>query len=197
MASLRARPWRRSGAASRPRPSRIRRGKAARRALPYLSFAAAVAVLASGCSGAPTRPDQTVLTISGGICGRGWLHPHTGLQTFQLHNVSSGVAEVYLINPEGGNLDPDSVSAPVFAEVEGLGPGTTAPMQVNVGSGAYAFECELEHYGPIVGPIVRISGNVRGTPGVLSVTYDTLARLSGELARLASQYRAYVAAGPG
>jgi len=157
---------------------------------------AALAVgLLSGCAGAAPAaggPAETIITISPGGCGQGWVHPHTGLQTFQLHNTSSGAAEVYLINPVGGSIDPDSVSAPVYAEVEGLGPGTTTPMQVDVGSGSYAFECELQYTGPIIGPIVQIPGSVRGTPGILSVTYNNLA---GSVGSPAAQYRAYVSVG--
>jgi iron uptake system component EfeO len=155
----------------------------------------AVGVL-TGCGAARPAgeggPAGTAITISPGACGRGWRHPHTGLQTFELHNTSRGAAEVYLINPLTGSIDPDSVSAPVFAEVEGLGPGTTTPMQVNVGSGAYAFECELQYYGAVIGPVTRIPGDVRGTPGVLSITYNDLA---GSPHSPASQYRAYVSAG--
>jgi iron uptake system component EfeO len=161
-----------------------------------LSCAALAVGVLSGCgaakpAGASGRA-ATVITVSAGACGRGWLHPRTGLQTFELHNASPGAAEVYLINPLAGSIDPDSVSAPVFGEVEGLGPGTTTPMQVNVGSGAYAFECELQHSGPVIGPVTRIAGHVRGTPGVLSIIYNDLA---GSPNSPASQYRAYVSAG--
>ena len=154
-----------------------------------------VVSLVSGCGGsapAAVAATGTAITISARGCGQGWADPHTGLQTFQLHNASSGAAEVYLINPAGGNLDPDSVSAPVYAEVEGLGPGTTTPMLVNIGSGSYAFECELQYYGAIIGPTVQIPGNVRGTPGILSVTYNNLA---GALSSPAALYGNYVSAG--
>jgi iron uptake system component EfeO len=161
-----------------------------------LSCAVLAVGLLSGCGGAAPvsggPAGTTTITISAGGCGHGWVHPHTGLQTFQLHNASSGAGEVYLINPQGGNLDPDSVSAPVYAEVQGLGPGTTTPMKVDVGSGAYAFECELQYYGVSIGPIVQIPGNARGTPGILSVTYENLA---GPFASPAAQYRAFVSAG--
>jgi len=154
-----------------------------------------------GCAGAAQGSGHgqvtagTVITVSAAGCGAGWRHPHSGPQTFQLRNVSAGAAEVYLINPLQGSLDPDSVSAPVFAEVEGLGPGTTTPMQVDVGSGTYAFECELQRDGTRIGPIVRIPGDVRGTPGILSVTFDDL--IGSPIAPFAParQYRAYVSSG--
>jgi iron uptake system component EfeO len=139
-----------------------------------------------------TGSRDTTVSVSAGECGKGWTHPRTGLQTFQLHNESSGAAEVYLINPLQGSLDTDSASAPVFAEIEDLGPGTTTPMQVNVGSGAYAFECELQHYGTIIGPIVRLPGSTPGTPDVLSVTFSDLLGAPNDPLAPARAYRAYV-----
>jgi iron uptake system component EfeO len=106
--------------------------------------------------------------------------------------VSASAAEVYLIDPLEGSLDSDSASAPVFGEVEDLGPGTTVPMEVNVGSGAYAFECELQRYGTIIGPIVRVPGAARGTPGVLSVTFNDLIGSPNDPLAPASAYRAYL-----
>jgi iron uptake system component EfeO len=147
---------------------------------------------ASQGSGHPQVAAGTVITISAAGCGSGWLHPHSGLQTFQLRNASAGAAEVYLINPLQGSLDPDSVSAPVFAEVEGLGPGTTSPMEVDVGSGTYAFDCELQNDGTRIGPIVRIPGDFRGTPGILSVTFNDLVGSPSDPFAPARQYRAFV-----
>jgi len=159
--------------------------------------------LLSGCTGgeyATTQssegtPAETAVTVSPGACGHGWQSGRTGLHTFLLHNISAGAADVYLINPLVGSLDSDSVSAPVFAEVERLGPGTTAPMQVDIGSGAYAFECDIQHYGTSIGPIVRIPDDVRGTPGILSVTFNDLMGPPANHLSPVRQYRAYVSSG--
>ena len=156
-----------------------------------LALAGCAATAASGGPRAKSSPSLGV-TVSPRSCGKGWLHPRTGLETFQIHNISSGAAEVYLIDPLEGSIDTDSASAPVFAEVEDLGPGTTAPMQVNLGSGAYAFECEFQYYGTIIGPIVRIPGTTRGTPGVLSVTFNDLIGSPDDPLAPARAYRAYV-----
>ena len=172
------------------------------RRLGYLS----IAILAGGlvgCTGSDHLASQrsagtsagTVITVSPAACGSGWRSAHTGLQTFLLHNASAGAAEVYLIDPLAGSLDPDSVSAPVFAEVEGLGPGTTVPVQVDIGSGAYAFECDLQNSGTSIGPIIRIPGNVRGTPGILSVTFNDLTGAPANLLAPVRQYRGYVSSG--
>lgn len=143
----------------------------------------------------PSGPPQVQITISAGGCGTGWHAPRTGLQTFELHNTSSGAAEVYLIDPLAGNVDPDQASAPVFGEVEGIGPHVTASMQVNVGSGAYAFECELEHTGAVIGPIIHVPGNVAGTPGILSVTFNDLVGSPTNPFAPARAYRDYVSSG--
>lgn len=68
-------------------------------------------------------------------------------------------------------------------------------MQVNVGSGAYAFECELQHTGVVIGPIIRIGGHVRGTPGILSVTFGELVGSPNEPNAPVRAYRDYVSAG--
>jgi hypothetical protein len=164
-------------------------------------IAAVAAALVAGCSSAaPARPatpgvPSTTVDISSRSCGHGWVHPHSGLQTFQLRNQGSGAAEVYLIDPLRGSIDPDQASAPVYAEIEDLGPGTTAPMQVNVGSGAYAFECELQYYGTIIGPIVQVPGHAKGTPGVLSVTFNDLVGSPSDPFAPALAYREYVTSG--
>ncbi len=149
----------------------------------------------SGGSAAASGPPQVNITISAGGCGTGWQRPRTGLQTFELHNTSPGAAEVYLIDPLAGNVDPDQASAPVFGEVEGIGPGVTVPMQVNVGSGAYAFECELEHTGAVIGPITHVPGDVAGTPGILSVTFNDLIGSPTNPFAPARAYRDYVSSG--
>ena len=41
---------------------------------------------------------------------------------------------------------------------EALGPGTTSPMRLNVGSGSYAFRCLFEDFDPLTGPTVTVGG---------------------------------------
>jgi iron uptake system EfeUOB component EfeO/EfeM len=101
------------------------------------------------------------------------------MQTLHLHNSGTAAAEVDLVDPANGA---------VYAEVEALGPGTTQPMRVDVGSGSYAFRCLIEDVDPITGPVVRIGGQVRGDPAILPVT-------SADLITPAHEYHAYVTAG--
>ncbi|MEQ0562033.1 EfeM/EfeO family lipoprotein [Amycolatopsis sp. NEAU-NG30] len=116
-------------------------------------------------------PDDAVasdpeIAVSRSACGTGWSDPKPGPQTFRLHNTGSVTAEVDLIDPATGVI---------YGEVEGLGPATTRPLQVNLGNGSYAFRCLPEDAGAIVGPAVRITGGAeRSGPGVAPVTHDEL-----------------------
>ncbi|MEU6366778.1 EfeM/EfeO family lipoprotein [Streptomyces sp. NPDC046931] len=96
---------------------------------------------------------HTTVEVSPGGCGRGWNRPVPGLQVFELHNTSGGAAEVYLQNTR---------TRAVYAELEGLGPGTTRPLTVRLGAGAYAFTCLPDDASAVTGPTVRIAA---GTPG--------------------------------
>src|SRR5580704_946158 len=145
----------------------------------WLVAGIAVATAAAGVAACSASPQANVIAVSTGACGTGWAHPFAGLQTLQLKNESTAAAEVDLIDPANGA---------VYAEVEALGPGTTAPMQVDVGSGSYAFRCLIEDVDPLTGPVVKVAGHVRGAPAILPIT-------SADLLPAAGQYHAYVTAG--
>ena len=89
-----------------------------------------------------------------GGCGTNWQLPSPGWHTFRIHNAASQNADVDLINPGNGAI---------YAEVEALGPGTTSPMRLNVGSGSYAFRCLFEDTEALTGRTVVVGGNARGT----------------------------------
>ena len=139
------------------------------------ALAVSTGVLAA-CSGAPS-PAQ--ISVSNGGCGSSWQLADPGWHTFQIHNAAAEDAEVDLVNPANGAI---------YAEVEALGPGTTSPMRLNVGSGSYAFRCLFEDFDPITGPTVVVAGHARGTPAILPVT-------SNDLLAPAREYHDYVAAG--
>ena len=145
-----------------------------------LAGAVLAATAAAGLSGCGTQqPGGNVITVSAGACGSGWRQVSAGMQTFQIRNSSTGGAEVDLINPASGAI---------YAEVAGLGPGTTRPMRVDLGSGRYAFRCLLQDTDPLTGPAVRVGGHRRGAPAILPVTTD-------DLLGPARAYHAYVSAG--
>jgi iron uptake system component EfeO len=106
------------------------------------------------------------IAISRSSCGTGWSDPKPGPQTFLLHNTGSVTAEVDLIDPATGVI---------YGEVEGLGPATTRPLQVNLGNGSYAFRCLPEDASAIVGPASQVGGGAERTgPGVAPVTHNDL-----------------------
>ena len=140
----------------------------------------AVTLLAAGLSGCGSQPAAgNVITVSTGACGTGWHQVSAGMQTFQVRNSDTAGAEAYLINPATGA---------VFAEVAGLGPGTTRPMRLDLGSGSYAFQCFIQDTDTLTGPTVRVGGHHQGAPGILPVTTD-------DLLGPARVYHAYVTAG--
>ncbi|MEV7036988.1 EfeM/EfeO family lipoprotein [Amycolatopsis sp. NPDC051061] len=132
---------------------------------------AAVVVVAAAAAVVAFWPDSAAagdpeIAVSRSSCGTGWSDPKPGPQTFRVHNTGSVTAEVDLIDPATGVI---------YGEVEGLGPATTRPLQVNLGNGSYAFRCLPEDAGAIVGPAVRISGGAeRSGPGVAPVTHNDL-----------------------
>jgi iron uptake system component EfeO len=120
-----------------------------------------------------------VIVITDKTCGLGWQHPKAGLQTLQIRNSASAVLEISLIAAEDGG---------VYAKLEGVGPGTTRAMPVDVGSGLYAFECDGNNYGDQVGPSVRVPGDVRGGTAILPVS-------TAQMITATQQVEAYVASG--
>ena len=150
------------------------------RAVPVLAGTALAATVAAGLAGCGVqRAAGNVITVSAGACGTGWRQVTAGMQTFQIRNSSLGGAGVDLINPANGAI---------YAEVAGLGPGTTRPMRVDVGSGRYAFRCLIQDTGPLTGPAVRVGGHREGARAVVPVS-------TGDLLGPARVYHAYVRAG--
>lgn len=93
--------------------------------------------------------------------------------TFQISNTGPGAVDVSLMNAGTGA---------VYAEIEGIGPETTRPMLVDVGSGQYAFQCE-GGYGELTGPTATIPGDVPGGPAVVPADVtQTLTAINSERA---------------
>ncbi|KUM84621.1 MULTISPECIES: EfeM/EfeO family lipoprotein [Streptomyces] len=140
-----------------------------------VSAVVAAGVLTSADAGAgrgahAVAPDglrHTTVQVAAGGCGHGWTHPVAGRQVFDLHNTSGTPAEVRLT---------DARTGAVYGEVEGLGPGTTRPLQATLGNGTYAFTCLPADADAVTGPTVRISGDnsVRSGPAAVPVTQQEL-----------------------
>jgi iron uptake system component EfeO len=156
---------------------------------PGLAAASAllVAVAVGGCAtaghgrpatAAATNDSDPTIAFNTAQCGGRW-HAAPGLRTFQVENQAGAAAEVYLINPATGAI---------FGAIDGMGAATTRPMQVQLGSGSYAFQCVIDDVDPFTGPTVKVPGHVKGQPGILPVT-------NNDLLEPAKEYHAYVAAG--
>ncbi|MEW2517271.1 EfeM/EfeO family lipoprotein [Actinacidiphila alni] len=142
-----------------------------------LAVAGAVtaAVLVSGSGGGTVKHSapataadglrHTAVDASTGSCGRGWIRPRTGTQVFDLRNTGANATEVYLTDPHSGT---------VYGEVEGLAPGITRPMVVDLGSGSYAFKCLQEDTDAVTGPTVVVPGTIPRGPAAVPVTQHDL-----------------------
>jgi iron uptake system component EfeO len=148
---------------------------------PFLIVGAALLLTAAG-DARPAPEVSRPAAIEAGVtaCGSGWTHPHAGTQVLALRNDGATAADVRLTDPRTGA---------VFAEVEGLGPGVTRRIRLDLGGGAYAFRCGDDGGGdPVTGPVTRVPGPPGGRPGIVPVTDD-------DLYAPAKAYTAYVAAG--
>jgi iron uptake system component EfeO len=143
-----------------------------------LALSAATASVLTACGSDPQQP-ANLISVSDGGCGPAWHLNGPGWYTFHIYDASTEGGEVDLINPADGA---------VYAEVEALGPGTTAPMRLDVGSGRYAFRCLLEDVDTITGPAETVPGHAKGSPAILPVTND-------DLYGPAARYHSYVTAG--
>ena len=139
--------------------------------------AAMTAGLVAACGGG--APPANLISVSNGGCGNTWRLAAPGWHTFQIYNAAAESGEVDLVDPANGAI---------YAEVNGLGPGTSSPMRLDVGSGSYAFRCLFDDYDPMTGPTVVVGGHVRGTAAILPVT-------DNDLYGPAKEYHAYVTAG--
>jgi iron uptake system component EfeO len=133
----------------------------------------AVAACGSGAR-PPTSASSIAISFNDASCGRAWHLASPGWHTFRVTNEANAGAEVDLTNPANGA---------VYDELQNIGPGTTAPMSLDIGSGRYAFVCEVVDADPVSGPTVTVAGHAAGTPAILPVTYDDLYPLAKEYAQ--------------
>jgi iron uptake system component EfeO len=146
------------------------------RLLPALLVAG---VVLTGCTQAThaRSSGRTEIHVSVSQCGTGWADPKAGMQHFDLVNSDTRAGEVLLT---------DAASGAVYADIEPLGPGTHRDLDVDLGSGRYAFRCAMEDESVVVGATVKIPGQVKGsTPAVLPVT-------QADLIEATKSYEAYV-----
>ncbi len=124
-------------------------------------LAAAVIALLPGASA-----DATRVTVTADSCAADWSTVRAGNQTFTVVNKSGKTGEINLVDANNG----------VVAEIETLGPATSAPMTANLGSGSYKFTCLLAGQPAVVSQAKQVSGqDVPGAPPpIVRVTEDDL-----------------------
>jgi high-affinity iron transporter len=142
----------------------------ARRAWPVASalvvVPACVAGLVIAVLPASAATATTAVSVTDRECGAGWTSGQTGSQTFAVTNKSSRAGEITLLDSSGA----------IVAEIETLGPATTAPMSATLGPGQYSFAC-LTGGVSMHGKPVQVSGQPQS--GAASVKRVTPADLTG------------------
>lgn len=129
---------------------------------------AAPALVAGGVIAAlPTAAaaTTTAVSVTRTSCADEWTAGNGGTQTFEVDNKSGTAGEINLDNASGG----------VVAEIETIGPGTTAAMTATLGQGSYTFVC-LMSSGTTRGKQVQVSSRNRAatTKPVKPVTLHDL-----------------------
>jgi high-affinity iron transporter len=138
------------------------------------AVAASAAILALPAAGAQA---STGVTVTGSSCAKDWTSGHTGAQTFEVTNSSDLAGEVNLDNAAGD----------VVAEIETLGPATTAVMSATLGEGTYTFRCFMSGRAVTASAAVQVDGAaVQNAPA--AVAPITVA----ELQPAATAYQQYV-----
>ena len=137
-----------------------------------------LAIATTGCSSVPTPgPRPTTINVAVQDCGAGWTAPHAGQQTFLLRNRDIVGGEVFLVEAASGD---------VVAYVDNLGPGATANLSIDLGSGKYAFRCAMSDSDVAYGKSVTVAGHVKG--GVYPVSAVT----TNDLIPAVKAYQSYV-----
>jgi iron uptake system component EfeO len=106
-----------------------------------------------------------VVSVNTGSCGGHWHLAHPGWHTFEIRNSGDSGTEVDLTNPANGAI---------YAELEEMGPGTTTPMTLDVGSGKYAFVCSFVDTNTTTGPTITVPGHAKGASATLPITFNEL-----------------------
>ena len=140
---------------------------------PAAAAAAAIVALPAASASA-----TTAVTVTSTGCAKDWSAATTGPQTFTVTNQSSKAGEVNLDNAGGA----------VVAEIETLGPATTADMTATLGPGSYTFRCYLSGQTVTTSATVQVTGKAaQGTPAAIQPV--TVQELTGPNQR----YQAYAA----
>ena len=138
------------------------------------ALAAGVTIAALPAAAAASSTDVKITSTG---CAPGWSSAVTGTQSFQVDNEAG----------KAGEIDLDDAGGGVVAEIETIGPGTTAAMTATLGPGTYTFKCLMSGMSAMSSATVQVSGAKQDAP--LPVKPVTLQDLVGPN----KQYQTYAA----
>jgi high-affinity iron transporter len=152
---------------------------------PALAAGATIAALP-----AANAASTTTVTITRTACAPDWTSGTAGTQTFTVDN-ESGMA---------GEINLDDSSGDIVAEIETIGPGTSAPLTATLNSGTYVFKCFMGSQPVTVSAPVQVTATGNAVPpsrtanspvssGPVAVKQVTVAELAGPN----KEYQAYAA----
>jgi iron uptake system EfeUOB component EfeO/EfeM len=98
----------------------------------FVAIASLAACSASARQASPANHPATI-AIRQAACAPGWRAPKSGRSLLTVDNQTQGVVSVDLLGAD---------QATMYGEIENLGPGTTATMDVILPPGRYSIECE-------------------------------------------------------
>jgi high-affinity iron transporter len=155
--------------------------------VPLLAAFATVASLPTAGSASPLT---ATVTVTRKTCARDWTSASGGIHTFTVDNESGMPGEINL----------DDASGDIIAEIETIGPGTSAQLTAMLGNGTYVFKCFMGSKPTMTSAPVRVVGAANtaaassssGRPalsGPVAVKPATIAELTGPN----KNYEAYAA----
>jgi high-affinity iron transporter len=151
-------------------------------ATPALAAGAMIAALPSASS-ASTAAVTVTVTRNG--CAPGWNSATAGAQTFTVDNQSGMPGEINL----------DDASGDIVAEIETIGPGTSAQLNATLYGGTYVFKCFMGSQPATVSQPVQVSG--AGHAAAASPIHGSAVAIKpvtvSELAGPNQEYQAYAA----
>ncbi len=128
--------------------------------VPVLGAAVAIALLPSSETGT-----VQAVSITESSCAHEWKSGKSGAQTFAVQNKTGKAGEINLLNAGGA----------IVAEIETIGPATTADMTATLGNGSYTITCLMSGMPKTTSPAVQVSGAAAGAPSAVEpVTADDL-----------------------
>ncbi|HEV2635344.1 MAG TPA: iron uptake transporter permease EfeU [Actinocrinis sp.] len=131
--------------------------------VPVLAAGTAIALLPSASSGGIRN-----VTVTASSCAEEWTSAGSGAQTIAVDNKSGKSGEVDLVDAGGA----------VVAEIETIGPGTTADLNATLGNGSYSIACHMSGTAATTSGVVQVSGGA-GQKAPIAVVPVTLADLAG------------------